>query len=208
MPVLEWDVPFLEPSEFRRVADAFLDRYHASRTIPVPIEEIVEFQMGLDVVPTPGLHETYDIDGYLSHDLTSIYVDLSFFEKRPARYRFTLAHEVAHLLLHRDFFESATFRTVSEWKDFARSFPEPAYAKFEDQAYRVGGLILIPHEHLAQEAARCIDVVRGEGIDLHEHWDFAWTRIAAHLAPLFDVSEGAVRKALEREGIQDTYRRS
>jgi len=50
------EAPYFSYEQLREQADGFLDRYHHSRVIPVPIEEIVEFSMGLDVVPVPGLH--------------------------------------------------------------------------------------------------------------------------------------------------------
>ena len=56
------NVPHVTYNQLRAAAEAFLKRYHASRKIPIPIEQIIEFQMGLDIVPLPGLLEAYDVD--------------------------------------------------------------------------------------------------------------------------------------------------
>jgi len=46
--------------------------------VPVPIEEIVEFGLGINIIPLPGLHVSHEIDGFLSADMTEISVDLHF----------------------------------------------------------------------------------------------------------------------------------
>jgi hypothetical protein len=61
--------PILSYDDVRRRADEFLARHHSSGTIPVPIEEIVEFDLGMDIVPTLGLHQLLDVDGFSTSDL-------------------------------------------------------------------------------------------------------------------------------------------
>jgi len=38
------DAPFLSYDRLQAEVDDFLQTYHSSKTIPVPIEEIIEFQ--------------------------------------------------------------------------------------------------------------------------------------------------------------------
>jgi len=45
----------LSYDDLRREADEFLSEYHQSLSIPTPIEEIVEFDLSIDVIPIPGL---------------------------------------------------------------------------------------------------------------------------------------------------------
>lgn len=49
---VEIKAPYHSYEDLRRKADEFLAKYHATGTIPVPIEEIVEFQFRMDIVPT------------------------------------------------------------------------------------------------------------------------------------------------------------
>ena len=49
--------PYLPYDKLRRSADEFLARYHPDGTMPVPIENIIEYKFGLDIVPVPGLLE-------------------------------------------------------------------------------------------------------------------------------------------------------
>jgi hypothetical protein len=185
----------------RRQANEFLARHHPDGTIPIPIEEIVEFQLGMDIVPTPGLHQLLEVDGFISSDLREIRVDQSVYQSRPGRYRFTLAHEIGHSILHADIFRSRSFRTIAEWKTFVNSIPDKEHGWIEYQAYAFAGLLLVPSEPLAIAVRACVDKIKGEGIDLRENWDFAWTRIAAFVAKDFDVSSRVVEKRLEKDGL-------
>jgi len=204
----DFEVPYLTDEQFRQKAQEFLDQHHPEGIIPVPIEWIVEAKLGIFVQPLPGLHEHFDIDGYLSRTLKTVVVDQFFFDKRPNRYRFTLAHEIAHLLLHADIYRRASFETFTEWKQFQMKMEDATRGRFEYQAYRLAGLILIPLNHLRNEADRCVRLVRDKGFDVEREWDPAWTAITEELGARFEVSTQAAAKALEVEGVKDGYRRA
>lgn len=76
-------VPFVSYEYLRKVSEDFLVKHHPTGVIPVPVEEIIEFQFGLDIVPTPGLHEGFDVDAFITNDLTTIYVDDFVYKSRP-----------------------------------------------------------------------------------------------------------------------------
>ena len=92
-------VPHLSYEQLRTKATGFLNQHHPSGLIPVPIEEIVELRLRLDVIPTPGLLTNFDVDAYITSDMECIYIDEFIYKSRPSRYRFSLAHEVAHAVL-------------------------------------------------------------------------------------------------------------
>lgn len=52
----------------------------------------MEFRLGIDIVPMPGLHRLIETDGFITSDLKEIYVDEFVYVSRPGRYPFTLAH--------------------------------------------------------------------------------------------------------------------
>ena len=131
--------PILSYKDIRSRADLFLARHHPGREIPVPIEEIVEFQMGINIVPLPGLHRDFEIDGFASSDMKDIFVDEFVSSSRPGRYRFTLAHEVGHLVLHKNIYGAETFKTFKQWKEFHNSIPDQEHRWIEYQAYAFGG---------------------------------------------------------------------
>ena len=197
--------PIFSYDEIRNHANHFLKQYHPSIEIPVPIEEIAEFQMGLNIVPIPGLLRTFDVDGFTSSDLSNIYVDEFIYSNRPGRYRFTLAHEVGHIILHKEIYLKANFQNTKEWKNFINSISEKDHRWLEYQAYSFGGLVLVPREHLIKRTEFYVNRIQEEDISLRENWDFAWDLIAAQLAKNFDVSSDVIEKRLSKDKVMNLY---
>ena len=198
--------PYHSYEDLRRQADAFLAKHHPAGTIPVPIEEIVEFQLSIDIVPMPGLHTLIETDGFITSDLKEIYVDEFVYLSRPGRYRFTLAHEVGHAVVHADMFRQRRFRSVVEWKEFLNAIPEKEHGWLEYQANAFAGLALVPKNELVRASETCMQMIRGEGIDIADDWDFAWSRIAAFLAKQFEVSSEVIERRLQKDGIPALFR--
>lgn len=69
------EIPIHSYEDLRKKANDFLHAYNPSGTIPVPIEEIVEFEFGINIVPILGLQREFEIEGFTSSDLKNIYVD-------------------------------------------------------------------------------------------------------------------------------------
>ena len=199
----EIQVPFLSHEDLRDAANGFLANYHPGGSIPVPIEEIVDLKLRLNVIPAPGLHRLLDTDGFLTSDLTDLWVDENIYLNYPGRYRFTLAHEVGHWLLHREIYRSRSFSTIKEWKQFVDSIPEEQHGWLEWQGYAFASLVLVPKGPLLDEARHCVARIRSQGICLEDNADFAWMQIAAFLAKRFEVSTAVVEKRLRKDGIPE-----
>ncbi len=99
---LSLKAPILSYEKVNGRAEEFLKRHGLGNKLPIPIDEIIEFSYGIDIVPFPNLQRDFDIEGFISGDLSCIYVDDFVFQNRLFRYRFTLAHEIGHLVLHKD----------------------------------------------------------------------------------------------------------
>jgi hypothetical protein len=84
----------LSYDDLRRLAEEFLEEFHEERTLPVPIEEIVEFDFELEIVPMEGILDDLEVDAFLTSDLKQIYVDAFVLKHRYRRFRFSLAHEL------------------------------------------------------------------------------------------------------------------
>ena len=200
------EIPYLSYEEICNHANDFLNKYHPSRKIPIPIEEIAEFQMGINIIPLPGLHRVLEVDGLILSNLSDLYVDEFVYNSRPGRYRFTLAHEIGHIVLHKNIYAKAKFGNMQEWKDFINSISDKDHSWLEYHAYTFGGLVLVPKEHLVEHTQHYVNYILNEGISLKETWDFAWDRIADQLAKDFEVSTQVIEKRLSKDGIMDRYR--
>jgi len=193
--------PYLPYEQLRHCADQFLNQYHSSRSIPVPIESIVEFQLGIDIVPMPGLHQGFDIDSMISSDLTEIRIDQYVFESRPGRYRFSLAHELGHLILHKDIFAQMSFSNIQSWKIAVSGIPLREYGWLEFQAYSFAGLILVPSAELNDAFRTAVEQAHANGIDLDAESEVVHNVVAAYLARDFVVSPEVVNKRMEYDEL-------
>lgn len=169
-------------------------RYHASKRIPIPIERIVEFELKLDIVPVPSLEEAFEIVGFTSSDLSEITVDEYVYESQANRYRFTLAHEAGHVVLHAGLFKAQRFRTIDDWKGFVRTFPELDLSRLEWQAHSFAGLVLVPGDALERVVRDVIRQVKAQGIN-HER-DFANDLVVDVVATRFEVSAEVIQRRL------------
>lgn len=197
--------PFFSYDDLRQKANQFLAQHHRAGTIPVPIEEIVEFQFHINIVPMPDLQRTFDVVSFLTSDLREIRVDDFVYRNRPGRYRFSLAHEMGHRVLHRDLYRQHRFASISEWKQFVTSAPDREYRFLEWHANTFAACVLVPGDQLLAEATKCVDLIKSTHLDLAANWDYAWTQIAASLADPFEVSNQVIERRLEKENISDRF---
>ncbi|GMV95133.1 MAG: hypothetical protein AMXMBFR82_49110 [Candidatus Hydrogenedentota bacterium] len=102
----------LSDRQIREAADRYREENWHDGTMPVDIELILE-RMGIDIVPVANFLSDVGVDACLSADLTTIYIDLQYYmdERMTFRVRFSEAHELGHLVLHRHVFEE--FRRAS-----------------------------------------------------------------------------------------------
>ena len=189
-----FQVPYLSYEDIRRYAEAFLDQHHSNRSLPIPIEEIIEFKLRMDIVPLPGIEDAYGIVGFTSSDLREISVDDHVYTHQEGRYRFTLAHEVGHTVLHTGVFKAHRFRSTAEWKQFIQSVPEMEYNWLEWQASSFSGLVLVPRVALERELRQAIRQVKAQGVA--QATDFAKDLLADLVARRFVVSADVIRTRL------------
>jgi len=144
-------------TEIEREAENFLKKYHDVRTLPVPIEPIAETKLNLQLVPWPappdiGPQEDFR-NGFLALDLTSIYIDANLWTPGYTNpRRSTVAHEIGHLILHRDVYEQCQFGdSIRDYLWFRCLKSNQAKIRvFDRQAAEFSGRILVPRKELRE----------------------------------------------------------
>lgn len=185
-----------------RRAELFLREHHPSRALPVPIEKIVEFTFGLDIIPIQGLQRNFDVVAYISRDKKTIWVDQYVFESREKRYRFSLAHELGHVILHPDLFQYLQFEDLASWKRvIADSIPEREYRFLEWQANCFAGLVLVPQAELVGVFEAWRKKLGTLGLNLEEQRDEVWDALEEYIGREFLVSADVIHKRLEFDGL-------
>src|SRR3712207_594276 len=112
-------VPYLSKAEMERHAELLLLEYKLARgmdrVLPIPVEDILERHLRLtldfdDLHAKLGIPMTSDepeVFGALWVETREVFVDQSLdpeeHPEREGRYRYTLAHEIGHWHLHKDY---------------------------------------------------------------------------------------------------------
>ncbi|HUT84378.1 MAG TPA: ImmA/IrrE family metallo-endopeptidase [Thermodesulfobacteriota bacterium] len=212
--MISLDIEYLPYEKIGEEAKSFLDEYDPGDTIPVPIEEIIEFGLKINIAPTPNLQQDFDIEGFTSSDFTTIYVDESVYNYRYHRYRFTLAHEVGHIVLHKAVLSQITFDPsdpILSWKNFVEQVDMRDYNKLEFQGYSFAGLVLVPRRRLSApffeklpNISPMIDKAKQSCLTRDQYLDYALDAIASYIAPVFEVSTDVVIKRIQYDRL-DQY---
>ena len=196
------EAPYLSNDDLHRKAKSFLDEHHPDQSIPVPIEEIVEFVFRMDIVPIPGLQEFFDTVAFISKDLTEIRVDKYVMEHRLNRYRFSLAHELAHRVLHKDVFSHVEFKDISGWKKaMADRMPEKEYRFLEWHANSFAGLVLVPTSQLQDAFSDAIKTAQDNGLDCNDIGGTAQDVVESYIARKFAVSAAVCHRRIEADRL-------
>jgi Zn-dependent peptidase ImmA (M78 family) len=120
------------------------------------------------------------------------------------RYRFTLAHEAAHLILHREQIEAVDAESGTDpqtWKRAVKAIPADDYSRMERQAYRFAGHVLVPRGPLFAVYQEAAEVALRNGIDLAELGDASIDYVAGWIARRFDVSTEVISIELRRADL-------
>jgi Zn-dependent peptidase ImmA (M78 family) len=198
--------PILSYDDINKRAEDFLREYNRNEILPVDIEAIAEFDLGLNIFPFPNLQETFDVEGFLSGDLNVIYVDEFIYYHRLARYRFTLAHEIGHYVFHSDLIASFHPQSVADWGKFVLGIDEETYGWLEWQAYSFAAAVLVPRVSLKQNFHNelkllqpKIDFIRSKGLSVESSQDYIVNAIATKLIGIYDVSADVLNKRISKE---------
>jgi len=194
-------VPHLSYDDLRVAAASFLKQHHPSGVIPVPIEEIVEIRLRLDVIPTPGLQKTFDVDAFIASDMESIFVDEFVYQSRRGRYRFSLAHEIAHAVLHQKAFRNLSFDSIEGWKAAQERISDEQYGWLEWQGYAFAGLILVPESALRESFDSARSRAAAGGASISNASDAVRRMVAGAMASEFDVSTEVVEKRITKDNL-------
>ncbi len=196
---------YLKKEEIRIISEEFRNTHWISGSIPVDIEHIVEHGLRLDIIPVHGIRQLNKVDAYLKSDLTGIVVDITQYMDIQGRYenrlRFSFAHEVGHLVLHKYIFKEFDVETPEDYYEFVMNFPDDEYRSFEWQANEFAGSLLVPRNRFFEEIEHCKETLKDRQL-LHL-WDENREQVLVSLSPslgrVFGVSEDVIERRISEE---------
>jgi len=109
-------IPFFKNDELKQKAHEFRSKYWGD-SIPVDIEQIIEFKLSINIIPVPGLYRKCNAYALISSDWQTIYVDNDNYsdDRCYNRLRFSLAHEIGHFVLHQDLYTSFNIQSMDDF---------------------------------------------------------------------------------------------
>lgn len=194
--------PYLSKDALRRQAADFLQTHNEGREVPVPIEWIVESRFNIDIVPMPGMQDHFDVVAFLTKDLKEIRIDEYVYRRVPTRYRFSLAHELAHRILHSDVWQAISFEDIESWKAFVTDpISDKEYSYLEFHANFFAGLALVPSPELRERFRECVAKASEAGLDVNDEAAGVRDHIESYLGRQFEVSSEVVHRRLEADSL-------
>jgi hypothetical protein len=147
-----YKIAYKTAQEIDDAVDVFLKDFTVE-TAPVDIELIAE-KLGLKIVPIFSAIRGFK--GYLSVKSSEIGVSGRFFDDAYCNiYRFTIAHEIAHYVLHKDFYSEFTRRSYDEWSEFYIKYSN-VISRAERQADIFASFVLLPTGMLKKDVSELL----------------------------------------------------
>ena len=194
--------------KIREEAESFRATHIFSSSLPVDIENVVEATLGMKIIPIEGLQKLCDMEGFISNDFTSIYVDKFLYQddRYYKRVRFTIAHEIGHYVLHRSTIDSQKFDDENDWIKFRIGLKDDTLGWFETQASEFAGRLLVPLDSLVEEFRSKRQIV----IKKFSSWDSPkindddlFSIVSPLICSRFDVSAEVIERRLRKENIMN-----
>jgi Zn-dependent peptidase ImmA (M78 family) len=199
------DAPYWHYTQIREQADSLRVACCQVSIYPVDVFEIAEFCLGLDFQPQRGLKNRFDIDAVLLSDFKTILIDNDEFTDKASepRLRFSIAHEIGHLILHRQHLLTLYVlpKNANDLFRFSSLISETEYRKYEYQANEFGGRLLVPVDMLVQ---RIIAYCSSLGVSRFTHSaddpEFL-EALFANMAKEFGVSSDVIVRRVKYEKL-------
>jgi len=203
---MTFDVPYLSYDNVREYAKTFLEKYHPSPELPIPIEWIIESDLNLHIHSIENLYRIFKQSGFLSLDRKVIYIDQYQYDNYVEKFRFTLAHEVGHYVMHESLYEGLNFDSVQDYIEWLQSRPRESYNWFEKHADWFAGQILVPTDRLVEQCVNFLDS-NSETFSEYEYLspEF-WSYASNDLAEPFEVNPVVVEIRIRNEELSEKYK--
>lgn len=180
----------------------------SGKHLPMDLISFVELDLRMDLIPYDSLKANFGADAAILADFSGIYIDGEIFERIDVirgsplnRLRFSIAHELGHLFLHRDAFESAGIDSLDHLLEWLNEHNGCKY-EFEREANEFAGRLLVPVDVLRECYDRMLPTMDAQ------YGRHVWVsnaeirgKTAELIAPRFGVHPIAIETRFDREGI-------
>ena len=140
--------------QVQTTASEFLRNYHPALTVPIPIEEIAELQLGIKIVLIKGLVRDFGVNAFITQSFDTIVIDEAMYVRQPERIRFTIAEEIGHLLLHKTWYQKHGPKDAGDYLTWQERLDGKLFDYIERQAKTLASMVLMPENILRAQWER------------------------------------------------------
>lgn len=180
-------IPYKSKESIDDIANKVLKDYGFNNVIPVDIEKLVE-TIGFRIVP---IFSENNFKGCLFLKTMEIGVKLAFFDENKENiYRFTIAHELAHYIMHNRIYSIFNGSSINEWIDFYFNNTH-IITRAEIQADIFASFILMPSLLLNEDVKKYEEMFKSYDNDIKKD------RIEYEISKKYKVSKKTAQIRLE-----------
>ncbi|MBI3986561.1 MAG: ImmA/IrrE family metallo-endopeptidase [Lentisphaerae bacterium] len=201
------NVSFLDNETIWRTADDFrLSKDLAGHDLPpIDVFYIADVILRFDVIDIPDLQADLRMDAAIVPGQKTVYVDrdaIQGWERQDRwiekRLRFSVAHELGHFLLHREYQEDIRFAHFDEFKRWI--LEHRRNNRLEDQADEFAGRFLVPPDILREEYDRFQKKMAAADPSWYDVEGMR-SHVAKKIASRFGVNHQVIETRFAREGL-------
>ncbi len=138
---------FYSFSDYKKIAHQYLTKHGllAKGVLPVDIEALID-KSGITIHVVPLMFKDFGVKGAVLKTVGGydIAIDETLFEEQEFYYRFTLAEELSHILLHGS--HVAGISSLEDVQKFHQSFTDEQYKVIEQEARTLASQLLLPSQ--------------------------------------------------------------
>ena len=180
----------MEDKQIQKRAEVFLSEIGVS-SFPVDVEEICD-KLDINLMYIPGIKKSFSVDAFITSDFKMIIADEESAKKYVRRHRFSVAHELAHMYLHKDCYPQ-NLKGIDDYIKYENS----VNGTEEYQANMFAGFVLVPAAELGRQMTIEFGDDIEEGVRRSNPGELADS--FASLSSYFDVSGEVIQRRVIHE---------
>ncbi len=194
-PVLSWKKIAEIAREFSR------EHSLADRDYPLDVEEIAECDLGIEIRLASGVLEEFGSPAQIApgNEHPIITVDADQYRQGTSFYRYSVAHEIGHYVLHRDWLARVwqMVTSVESWKQVVLSRSEEDHKWLEAQAEEFASYLLAPEDVFEPFFAEQLEKLSGQAaqLDPEDVLPYLANPVGEHFGLSNSAAQARIRKS-------------
>lgn len=177
------EIPLYDKPTLELIASQFLEAFHNASELEVDVELILEKDLNYHLIPFSSLAHMHGIEAAVLFTSRVIYIDQYLLDHKEHKCRFTIAEEIAHILLHKDVYKNC--RRIEDVFKVNECITAEQHRKMERNAKYLAAAILMPEKSFRK---RALEIYNEKKITLSDYQSLMFS-ITCQLSKEFNVGD-------------------